>query len=122
MLYEQDTGLVSREVFRDRGQHAMAVSRRRNRRVALVVLEVETEDPGDATVAGDLLRQLRREDTVALLDDGYLGVLVEDVPGAVVAQRIRQRLERALASCRASSVAVSDASGRIGFWLGAGAA
>ena len=122
LLYEEDTGLVSKEVFRDRGQHALALSRRPDRRVALVVLELDTGNPVTSTVARELLRQLRREDTVALLDEGYVGVLVEDVPGAVVAQRIRQRLEQSLGACRASSVAVSDSNGRIGFWLGAATA
>lgn len=119
MLYEHDTGLVSKDVFRDRSQHALATSRRRDRRVALVVLEIDPLDPVTATIAEGLLRQLRREDTVAVLDDSYIGILVEDVPGAVVAQRIRQRLAGALESCRASSVAVSDSRGRIGFWLDA---
>lgn len=66
-----------------------------------------------------LIKSLRAYDTASELEDNYIGVLVEDVPGASVAQAIRTRLEQAVPACKGSSVAVSDSRGRIGFWLGA---
>lgn len=123
-LYDSETGLASKALFRDRTEHALSRAGRTQARVALVVLEVPPETPPQAAgraVFDALLRQLRPQDTVAVLDDNFIGVLVEDVPGTAVAQKIRARLADALPACRGSSVAVSDSRGRIGFWM-AGAA
>ena len=123
-LYDTTTGLASKALFRDRTEHALTRAGRTDARVALVVLEVPAEtapQTAGKAVADALLRQLRPQDTVAVLDDNFIGVLVEDVPGTSVAQQIRGRLAAALPSCQGSSVAVSDSRGRIGFWM-AGAA
>lgn len=121
-LYDSRTGLASKTLFRDRTERALQRSARVQTRVALVVLEMAPEaapltDNKKATAA--LVRSLRAYDTTAELEDNYIGVLVEDVPGGSVAQAIRIRLEQAVPACRGSSVAVSDSRGRIGFWLGA---
>lgn len=121
-LYDARTGLASKTLFRDRTEHALQRGARVDSRIALVVLELAPEaaplaDNPEVTAA--LVTNLRTYDTAAALEDNYIGVLVEDVPGASVAQAIRMRLEQAVPACRASSVAVSDSRGRIGFWLGA---
>lgn len=123
-FYDARTGLASKDLFRDRTEHALSRAARTNARVALVVLEVAPDSAPQTAGrawADPLLRQLRAEDTVAALDDNFIGVLVEDVPGTSVAQQIRGRLAAALPDCQGSSVAVSDSRGRIGFWMGGSA-
>lgn len=115
-------GLASKTLFRDRTEHALKRSARVQTRLALVVLEMEPESAplaSNKAVTRALLANLRSYDTAAELEDNYIGVLLEDVPGTSVAQAIRVRLERALPACRASSIAVSDSRGRIGFWMAA---
>jgi len=90
--------------------------------LALVVLEMAPESAplkNNKAVTQALIRSLRSYDTAAELEDNYIGVLLEDVSGTSVAQAIRLRIEQAVPACRASSVAVSDSRGRIGFWMGA---
>jgi GGDEF domain-containing protein len=121
-FYDGRTGLASRSLFRDRTEHALQRSARSETRLALVVLEMEPDTAplrNNKVVTKTLLKNLRSYDTAAELEDNYIGVLLEDVPGTSVAQGIRRRLEAALPACRASSVAVSDSRGRIGFWMGA---
>lgn len=123
-LYDSKTGLASKALFRDRTEHALSRAARSQGRVAVVLLEVPPQTApqmAGRAVADSLRLQLRAQDTVAVLDDSFIGVLVEDVPGTAVAQQIRNRLVDALPECRGSSVAVSDSRGRIGFWM-AGAA
>ena len=90
--------------------------------MALVLLEMAPESApltGNKAVTKALIENLRSYDTAAELEDNYIGVLVEEVSGTSMAQAIRHRLEQAVPACRASSVAVSDSRGRIGFWMGA---
>lgn len=120
-LYQR-TGLASRPLFRDRTEHALRRVVRVETRVAVVVLEMAPESAPLAknrAAARALLGSLRSYDTAAELEDNYIGVLLEDVPNASVAQAVRKRLEEALPGCQASSVAVSDSRGRIGYWMGA---
>jgi len=121
-LYDHRTGLASRGLFRDRTEHALKRAARTESRLALVVLEMAPESAplkNNQAVTKALIRSLRSYDTAAELEDNYVGVLLEDVAGTSVAQAIRMRLEQAVPACRGSSVAVSDSSGRIRFWLGA---
>jgi len=126
-LYDADTGLASSTLFRDRTEHALNRAARNDGRVALLLLEMAApERVADLkrdrrTVAQEMVRHVRPQDTVAWLDDSYVGVLVEDVEGLSGAQAMRRRLEEAVDHCRGSSVAVSDSRGHIGFWLGTGA-
>jgi hypothetical protein len=123
-LYDSDTGLVSTTLFRDRTEHALRRAARCDGRVALVLLEIgipETEVDAKRErrrVGAEMLKQIRPEDTAAWLDERFVGVLVEDVAASSGPQRMRRRLHGSLARCNASSVAVSDSHGRIGYWLG----
>ena len=124
-LYDPETGLATRKLFRDRTEHALSRTVRTNGRVGLLLLEVEagdTEVPDGRNrraTAEAVVRCVRPQDTVSWLEDGYVGVLVEDIDGSSGVQKIRSRIEGAVPACVASSVAVSDAHGRIGFWMGA---
>ena len=122
-LYDDRTGFASRSLFRDRTEHALKRAARAKTRLALVVLEMAPESAplaDNEAVTKAILGNLRPYDTAAQLEDHYIGVLLEDVSGTAMAQAVRMRLEQAVPTCRASSVAVSDSSGRIGFWMGAG--
>ncbi len=126
-LYDADTGLASRTLFRDRTEHALNRAARNDGRVALLLLEIAApatvadRQRDRRVVSQELAQHVRPEDTVAWLDDSYVGVLVEDLDKRSGVQRMRRRLEDGVRLCRGSSIAVSDASGRIALWMGGGA-
>lgn len=122
-LYDPVTGFASKTLFRDRGAQALNRATRTETKVALLILELErtsrVASQGELKeIAGQLLPAMRPHDTAAWLDEDHLGVLAEDVRGVIDADDIRLRLERSVRGCTASSVAISDARGRMGHWMG----
>jgi diguanylate cyclase (GGDEF)-like protein len=107
---DQLTGLANRALFMDRLRHAIASSFRTQRRLAVLMLDMEGLKPindtfghraGDAAIAEMARRiasELRQSDTVARIGGDEFAYLLSTVPdreGAfTVAQRIARRCDR----------------------------
>jgi diguanylate cyclase (GGDEF)-like protein/PAS domain S-box-containing protein len=97
------TGLANRSLFRDRVRHALALSARSRRGIAVLFLDLDgfkaiNDTLGHATgdrllgsVAGRLQHVLRPGDTVARLGGDEFAVLLEDLDGMHVAQHVARR-------------------------------
>ncbi|HZX31525.1 MAG TPA: diguanylate cyclase, partial [Rhodocyclaceae bacterium] len=106
--YDALTTLPNRRVFRDRMEHAMAMARRDQRAVAILLLDVDDfKDINDSrghAVGDELLKSigyrlshcLREADTVARLGGDEFGVLVEDICQPDDAQAIANKLLKAV--------------------------
>ena len=108
---DQLTGLANRALFMDRLRHAIASSYRTQRRLAVLMLDMDGLKPindtfghraGDAALqelARRIAAELRQSDTVARLGGDEFAYLLSTVPdresAQVVAQRIARRCNRA---------------------------
>ena len=109
---DQLTGLANRALFMDRLRHAIASSYRTQRRLAVLLLDMDGLKPindtfghraGDAAIvemARRIASELRQSDTVARIGGDEFAYLLSTVPdrdGAfTVAQRIARRCDRPL--------------------------
>lgn len=107
---DQLTGLANRALFMDRLRHAIASSYRTQRRLAVLMLDMDGLKPindtfghraGDAALqelARRIAAELRQSDTVARLGGNDFAYLLSTVPdresAQVVAQRIARRCDR----------------------------
>jgi len=108
--YDELTGLPNRRLFHDRINTALARSRRKNGRVALLYLDIDDfkgvndtlgHDAGDGLlkeIARRLERCVRKADTVARLGGDEFVVILEDIHGpddaTAVADKIHQSLQQ----------------------------
>src|SRR3954453_10833854 len=107
-LHDPLTGLPNRALFLDRLEHAQAAATRRNRRVAVIYLDLDDfklvndslgHDAGDELlkfVADRLQASLRAEDTAARLGGDEFTVLLEDIPDSSAAVRVVEAIEERL--------------------------
>lgn len=107
-LHDALTGLANRTALSERVERALSRARRRNSRVAILVLDLDNFKPvndnfghaaGDTlliTVAGRLRECIRASDTAARLGGDEFAVLIEDIchPGEEV--RVAQRILQAV--------------------------
>lgn len=107
---DQLTGLANRALFLDRLRHAIASSYRTQRRLAVLMLDMDGLKPindthghraGDAAlqeIARRIASELRQSDTIARIDGDEFAYLLSTVPdresAQVVAQRIARRCDR----------------------------
>ena len=107
---DQLTGLANRALFMDRLRHAIASSYRTQRRLAVLMLDVDGLTPindthghraGDAAlqeIARRIASELRQSDTVARFGGDEFAYLLSTVPdresAQVVAERIARRCNR----------------------------
>jgi diguanylate cyclase (GGDEF)-like protein len=111
-LHDDLTGLANRVLFTERLEHALT----RRSQAPLAVLFIDLDDfksvndthghaVGDQLlieVAGRLQRCLRPHDTGARLGGDEFGVLLEDVSGEEEAERVAERISRALGNERSN--------------------
>jgi diguanylate cyclase (GGDEF)-like protein/PAS domain S-box-containing protein len=109
-LRDRLTGLPNRALFSNRVDHALARSRRRGSRLAVLFLDVDNfkaindgfgHDVGDElllSIAPRLAQALRESDTVARFGGDEFAVLCEDVAGEDDAVEIARRVAGALAA------------------------
>lgn len=124
-VHDPLTGLPNRTLFRDRLDHALARTRRREATVALIFLDLDHfksindtggQASGDAllvAVAERLQSMLRPADTFARLGGDEFAILLEDVAPRA-ARRIADALHRALRepfSIDGESVAITASAG-----------
>lgn len=111
--YDELTGLPNRRLFHDRIDTALARSRRKNGRVALLYLDIDDfkavndslgHDAGDLLlreIARRLERCVRKADTVARLGGDEFVVILEDIRGpddaTAVADKIHHSLQQPVA-------------------------
>ncbi len=105
-MHDPLTGLPNRLLFMDRLQTAMARSRREQRMLALVYLDIDRFKPvndrnghhaGDALlreISGRLLRAVRKSDTVARLGGDEFAVILEDVKSRDEAAQVASLIEQ----------------------------
>ena len=102
------TGLANRKLFRDRLVQALAVSRRKRRRLAVLFFDIdhfklvndrfghETGDQLLQEVAARLVRAVRKVDTVARLGGDEFTLLLLDTESADAAVRVARKLLEAM--------------------------
>ena len=109
-FHDSLTGLPNRALFTDRLRHALAGLRRRNRRVAILFLDLDNfktindslgHEMGDGllvSVAERLRQCLRPADTLARFSGDEFTLLLEDVTNVGEAERVAERIVEALAA------------------------
>jgi diguanylate cyclase (GGDEF)-like protein len=102
------TGVPNRALLRQRAEHAIALSKRSNRLLALLFIDLdefkEVNDrfghaAGDAVlrqVAATLCGCLREADTIARLGGDEFVVVLEDIEGAEEVEQVTARMQEAL--------------------------
>lgn len=98
------TDLPNRRLFEDRLEQAVERARRRDRRVALLIVDLYTfrliNDSLGYRVGDDILRQVaqrlrasvRAEDTVARIGGDAFGIILEDVSDASACEKVAKKL------------------------------
>lgn len=126
-LRDDATGLVSPTLFRDRLACALAAARRRDRQVAVIVIDLGRgkDDNGDGqqasaclTAATMRLQQLLREtDTIARLAEHQLALIVEDLRKPKHAALVAEKILESLALIETSKTDSSAATPSLGIAL-----
>ena len=103
------TGVANRALLRQRAEHAIALSRRSNRLLALLFIDLdrfkEVNDRLGHAVGDEVLRQvatrfsgcLREADTLARHGGDEFVVLLEDIDGPKEAEQVTARMQEVLA-------------------------
>lgn len=103
------TGLLNRRVFLDRLEHALAVARRTQGKLALLFIDLDRfkaindqhgHGAGDAvlqTLARRLQQLVREADTVARIGGDEFVVLLDQADGALAAETVAEKVRLALA-------------------------
>ena len=128
-LYDAATGLISRPLFRDRLEHAIAQSERSGRAFSLIVLRINQYqsifDSLGETVSSELMRsaadclatRVRRSDTLARISSDSFGLVLDGLVEPFAVNSTVGALILSLGSVAASSrgeISVSDMTASIG--------
>ncbi len=97
-LRDPDSGLLNGAFFEAELPVRVAAARRLLRPVSVVLVTLGDESPRTVRAVGDVLRRRMREaDTVCRLDDGGIGLVLEDTPETGAVWSV-ERIRRALAA------------------------
>jgi diguanylate cyclase (GGDEF)-like protein len=125
-LYDALTGVSNRVLFNDRFETALARARRRGRRLAVMVIDLDLfKDVNDRlghaagddvlrAVANQMGAALRSEDTLARLGGDEFGVLCEDASHREEICAVAERLLAAIATPIALASGTASVQGSIG--------
>lgn len=126
-LRDDATGLVGPTLFRDRLACALAAAPRRDRQVAVIVIDLgdDAVDGGDErqasarlmAAAKRLLRLLRETDTIAKLAEHQLALIVEDLRKPKHAALVAEKILDSLTVTDSSDVAGDAAAPSLGIAL-----
>jgi diguanylate cyclase (GGDEF)-like protein/PAS domain S-box-containing protein len=129
-FHDSLTGLANRLLFRDRVEHALELTRRHQKLVAVFFIDLDdfksiNDSLGHAagddllvTVARRLQACLRPEDTCARLGGDEFGIIVENIRGAEAADIVATRLLAALSEPLEFFGSKVEVQGSIGIALG----